>query len=122
MNAVPAPDFSNHTIPQLFDELHSGMVGSPAHQQAMFMLQFRTAERQARAATRQTVAAIIQAAAAIVLLIVTWQYAKTANLALLAAVDSYMDLGVNTTGDLAIQNAGNYKVVGVTVTADMYQT
>src|SRR5216684_1571474 len=57
MHAVPAPDFSNHTIQQLFDELHSGMVGSPVHQQAMFMLQFRLAEQQANTAAQQTAAA-----------------------------------------------------------------
>jgi hypothetical protein len=57
MASVPAPDFSNHTIQQLFDELHSGMVGSPVHQQAMFMLQFRLAEKQTNSAKEQAAAA-----------------------------------------------------------------
>ncbi len=64
MAAVAAADFSHHTIQQLFDELHSGMVGSPTHQQAMFMLQFRVAEKQAQAAAQQAAAAGQQVAAA----------------------------------------------------------
>lgn len=55
--ALAAPDFSHHTIQQLFDELHSGAVESPVHQQAMFMLQFRVAEKQADAAAQQAAAA-----------------------------------------------------------------
>lgn len=61
---VPAPNLQNKSTQELFDELHSGMVGSPTHQQAVFMLQFRLAERQAEAAGAQAAAAAQQAAAA----------------------------------------------------------
>jgi hypothetical protein len=61
---VPAPNLQNKSIQELFDELHSGEVGSPMHQQAMFMLQFRVTERQAKAAAQQAAAAAQQAVAA----------------------------------------------------------
>jgi len=54
--AVPAPDLSHMTIPQLLDALHAGMAGSPMHQQASIMLQFRVAEKQAEAAQSQATA------------------------------------------------------------------
>jgi len=59
--AVPAPDLSTMNIPQLLQALVSGMVGSPMHQQATFMLQFRIAEKQAEAAEKQAEAASQQA-------------------------------------------------------------
>ena len=62
MMVVAAPNLQNKSIPELFDALHSGMVGSPTHQQAAFMLQFRLAERQAEAAGAQAAAAAQQAA------------------------------------------------------------
>ena len=61
--AVPAPDLSAMTIPQLLHALSAGMAGSPMHQQASIMLQFRIAEQQAEAARHQAEAAQQQATA-----------------------------------------------------------
>lgn|SRR5574337_166542 len=55
--AVSAPNLQNMTIPQLLQALVAGQVGSAMHQQAMFMLQFRIAEKQAEAAAQQAAAA-----------------------------------------------------------------
>jgi hypothetical protein len=57
MMSVPAPNLSNYTIPELLQVLHDGMIGSPLHQQATFMLQFRVAEQQAQTAAQQAAAA-----------------------------------------------------------------
>jgi hypothetical protein len=55
--AVPAPNLKNQSIDQLMDSLVAGVVGSPMHQQATCMLQFRIAEKQAEAAAQQAQAA-----------------------------------------------------------------
>jgi hypothetical protein len=54
--AVPAPNLSDKTIPELIQLLSAGMVGSAMHQQATFMLQFRMSEKQAEAALQQATA------------------------------------------------------------------
>ena len=54
--AVPAPDLSHMTIAQLLQALSDGVAGSPMHQQANIMLQFRVAEKQAGAAQSQATA------------------------------------------------------------------
>ena len=53
MTIPPAPNLNQMTIPQLLQALVAGQAGSPMHQQAMFMLQFRIAEKQAEAASQQ---------------------------------------------------------------------
>jgi uncharacterized protein GlcG (DUF336 family) len=53
---VAAPDLSAKTIPQLLEALSAGQPGSPMHQQAAIMLQFRIAEKQAEAGERQATA------------------------------------------------------------------
>jgi hypothetical protein len=55
--SIAAPDLRSLSIEQLLERLQAGMVGSPMHQQAMFMLQFRIAEKQAEAAIQQATAA-----------------------------------------------------------------
>ncbi len=47
--AVPAPNLKRKSIDELFDLLSAGMVSSPMHQQASFMLQIRIGEKQAQA-------------------------------------------------------------------------
>ena len=55
--AIPAPNLQHMTVPQLLQALSAGQAGSPMHQQATFMLQFRIAEKQAEAAAQQAQAA-----------------------------------------------------------------
>lgn len=54
--SVPAPDLSKKSIPELLQALSAGMAGSPMHQQASIMLQYRVAEKQAEAAAAQATA------------------------------------------------------------------
>jgi len=46
-----APDLRNLSDDQIWDRLHSGMVGSPLHKQCILMLEMRNAERQSKSAS-----------------------------------------------------------------------
>ncbi len=142
MATPPAPDFQHMSIPQLIDALAAGQVGSPTHQQAVFMLQFRIAQQQAAAAQQQAHAAdamvtptrtlarftimpalvaAITLLATIIQVLATRQYVDVTNKLLHVHVEPNVKLDVTALGSDSVEiwNAGFDPVIDVRINPEI---